>query len=74
MDRDDLLLAFVGISALALVAIAVSSRESNPRGRLVPVDRGYENLEEWEIIRDGRGRTVGVRAHRELKPRGVTLI
>ena len=72
LDRDTgFLLAFLGIVGIGILAVAVaSSGDSTPRssGRLRLVERGYSNLEEWEIIRDSRGRTVGVRAHRKVEP------
>jgi len=73
MDRDTgFLLALLGIVGIGILAVAVvSSGDSTPRssgGRLKLVETGYKNLEEWEIIRDRRGRTIGVRAHRKVEP------
>lgn len=76
MDRDTgFLLALFGIVGVGILAFAVfssvGSSPSHSSGRLRLVERGYSNIEEWEIIRDSRGRTVGVRAHREVKPNVV---
>ena len=66
MSDDDLL-----IGAIAGIIIAVGILALiKPRTDLPPAaapKTTYNNLEEWEFIKDGRGRVSGVKVHRHAE-------
>ncbi len=66
MDDDYWILLLIGLGLGVLIALSLKQTQSLQQQPLV-----YENLEEWEIVHDRRGRVVGVKAKRRAEERNV---
>jgi hypothetical protein len=59
MSDDKLFYVLIGIAVIGipLLTLVLSSRMTK---------RSVSNIEMWEIVKDWRGRTVGVKVHRKV--------